>query len=238
MLKSFTFFSASVTAFCAALFTASPDLFTDDDALVSFTNLSSGASSFIWDFGDGNSSTYINPSNLYENTEEGALITLTAISDFGCIDQTQLIIEYDEQEVFYIPNTFTPDGDNFNQMFTPVFYSGFDPYNFEMLIFNRWGEIVFETHNSEIGWDGTYGVKGTKATDGTYSWKITYKNPKTDERKVIVGHVTLMREYRIRKENLIERFRFLFIKNQPGFMGISYALTYNYSSYQRVTGHF
>ena len=174
-------------------FTASPDLFTDDDALVSFTNLSSGASSFIWDFGDGNTSNYINPSNLYENTEEGALITLTAISDFGCTDQTQLIIEYDEQEVFYIPNTFTPDGDNFNQMFTPVFYSGFDPYNFEMLIFNRWGEIVFETHNSEIGWDGTYGVKGTKATDGTYSWKITYKNPKTDERKVIVGHVTLMR---------------------------------------------
>lgn len=176
-----------------AAFTASPDLFTDDDALVSFTNLSSGASSFIWDFGDGNTSTYINPSNLYENTEEGALITLTAISDFGCMDQAQLIIEYDEQEIFYIPNTFTPDGDNFNQIFTPVFYSGFDPYNFEMLIFNRWGEIVFETHNAEIGWDGSYGVKGIKAMDGTYSWKITYKNPKTDERKVIVGHVTLMR---------------------------------------------
>jgi gliding motility-associated-like protein len=174
-------------------FTASPDMFTDDDALVSFTNLSSGASSFVWDFGDGNTSNYINPSNLYESTEEGALITLTAISAFGCMDQAQLIIEYDEQEVFYIPNTFTPDGDNFNQMFTPIFYSGFDPYNFEMLIFNRWGEIVFETHNTEIGWDGTYGVKGTKATDGAYSWKITYKNPKTDERKVIVGHVTLMR---------------------------------------------
>ena len=174
-------------------FTASPDLFTDDDALVSFTNLSSGASSFIWDFGDGNTSSYINPSNLYENTEEGALITLTAISDFGCMDEAQLIIEYDEQEIFYIPNTFTPDGDNFNQIFTPVFYSGFDPYNFEMLIFNRWGEIVFESHNAEIGWDGSYGVKGIKAMDGTYSWKITYKNPKTDERKVIVGHVTLMR---------------------------------------------
>ena len=71
-----------------------------------------------WDFGDGNTSDYINPSNLYENTEEGALITLTAISDFGCTDQAQLIIEYDEQEVFYIPNTFTPDGDNFNQMFS------------------------------------------------------------------------------------------------------------------------
>ena len=176
-----------------AVFTASPDLFTDNDVLVTFTNMSSGASSFIWDFGDGNTSSYINPSNLYENTNEGALITLTAISDFGCMDEAQLIIEYDEQEIFYIPNTFTPDGDNFNQIFTPVFYSGFDPYNFEMLIFNRWGEIVFESHNTEIGWDGSYGVNGTKALDGTYSWKITYKSPKTDERKVVVGYVTLMR---------------------------------------------
>jgi gliding motility-associated-like protein len=155
--------------------------------------LSSGASSFIWDFGDENTSTFINPSNLYDYTEEGALITLTAISEFGCTGQAQLIIEYEEQEVFYIPNTFTPDGDNFNQMFTPVFYSGFDPFNFEMLIFNRWGEIVFETRNAEIGWDGTYGLNGMKASDGAYTWKITYKNPKTDQRKVIVGHVTLIR---------------------------------------------
>ena len=174
-------------------FTATPDIFTDQDVLVSFTNLSSGASSFIWDFGDENTSTFINPSNLYDYTEEGALITLTAISEFGCTDQAQLIIEYDEQEVFYIPNTFTPDGDNFNQMFTPVFYSGFDPFNFEMLIFNRWGEVVFETRNSEIGWDGTYGLNGMKASDGAYTWKITYKNPKTDQRKVIAGHVTLIR---------------------------------------------
>ena len=174
-------------------FSASPDLFTDDDVLVSFTNLSSGASSFIWDFGDNSTSTYINPSNLYESTEEGAFITLTAISDFGCIDIAQMIIEYDEQEVYYIPNTFTPDGDNFNQIFTPMFYSGFDPFNFEMLIFNRWGETVFETHNAAIGWDGTHGVKGTKVSDGTFTWKITYKNPKTDQRKVLVGHVTLIR---------------------------------------------
>ena len=174
-------------------FSATPDLFTDVDATISFTNLSSGATSFIWSFGDGNSSTYINPSNFYESTEEGALITLTAISDFGCTDEAQLIIEYDEQEIFYVPNSFTPDGDNFNQVFTPVFYSGFDPYNFEMLIFNRWGQVVFETHDADIGWDGTYGLKGTKASDGAYTWKIIYKTPKTDERKVLVGHVTLIR---------------------------------------------
>ena len=174
-------------------FTATPDVFTDQDVLVSFTNLSIGASSFIWDFGDQNTSAYINPSNLYESTEEGALITLIAVSDFGCTDEAQLIIEYEEQEVFYVPNTFTPDGDNFNQMFTPVFYSGFDPYNFEMLIYNRWGELVFESQNADMGWDGTYGLSGMKASDGAYTWKITYKNPKTDQRKVILGHVTLIR---------------------------------------------
>ena len=174
-------------------FTATPGVFTDQDVLVVFTNLSIGASSFIWDFGDQNTSAYINPSNLYELTEEGAFITLIAVSDFGCTDEAQLIIEYEEQEVFYVPNTFTPDGDNFNQMFTPVFYSGFDPYNFEMLIYNRWGELVFESQNADIGWDGTYGYSGMKASDGAYTWKITYKTPKTDQRKVIVGHVTLIR---------------------------------------------
>ena len=121
------------------------------------------------------------------------MITLTAISDFGCIDSTQVFIPFDEQEIFYVPNTFTPDGDNFNQTFTPIFYSGFDPYNFEMLIFNRWGEVIFETRDCTKGWDGSYGLSGSDSQDGVYTWKIIYKNPETDERKIVVGHVTLLR---------------------------------------------
>ena len=176
-----------------AAFTFTPDAFTDVNQLVTFTNNSLGAVEYIWNFGDGSSNQIINPTHLYEETEEGVLITLIAISDFGCTDTAEHFIPYDEQEIFYVPNTFTPDGDNFNQMFTPVFYSGFDPYNFEMLIFNRWGELIFETHNSEIGWDGSYGTEGGDAQDGAYTWKITYKNPETDERKFAVGHVTLLR---------------------------------------------
>ena len=176
-----------------AAFTVSPQSFTDVNQIINFSNNSQGAIQYIWDFGDGLSSQSYEPSHLFVETEAGALVTLTAISDFGCIDSTQVFIPFDEQEIFYVPNTFTPDGDNFNQQFTPVFYSGFDPYNFEMLIFNRWGELIFETRNADKGWDGSYGLSGGDAQDGVYTWKITYKNPETDERKIVVGHVTLLR---------------------------------------------
>ncbi|MDG2154283.1 MAG: gliding motility-associated C-terminal domain-containing protein, partial [Crocinitomicaceae bacterium] len=176
-----------------ASFSVSPQSFTDVNQLVELTNSSQGAVDYIWNFGDGYTGQTINPSHLYSETEAGIMITLIAISDFGCIDSTQVFIPFNEQEIFYVPNTFTPDGDNFNQIFTPIFYSGFDPYNFEMLIFNRWGEIIFETHDSKKGWDGSYGLNGTDAQDGIYTWKIIYKNPETDERKIVVGHVTLLR---------------------------------------------
>ena len=176
-----------------AAFTVSPQSFTDVNQIINFSNNSQGAVQYIWDFGDGLSSQSYEPSHLFVETEAGALVTLTAISDFGCLDSTQVFIPFDEQEIFYVPNTFTPDGDNFNQVFTPVFYSGFDPYNFEMLIFNRWGELIFETRNADKGWDGSYGLSGGDAQDGVYTWKITYKNPETDERKIVVGHVTLLR---------------------------------------------
>jgi len=176
-----------------AAFSFSPGEFSDVNQQVTFTNNSLGAVEYIWNFGDGSSNTITNPTHLYEETEDGALVTLIAISDFGCTDTVEHFISYDEQEIFYVPNTFTPDGDNFNQVFTPVFYSGFDPYNFEMLIFNRWGELIFESHNSEVGWDGSYGSEGRTVQDGMYTWKITYENPETDERKILIGHVSLIR---------------------------------------------
>ena len=176
-----------------AQFTFSPETFTDVNEQVTFSNNSQGAVDYLWNFGDGETSNITNPTHLFEETEEGVIVSLTAISEFGCIHTVEHVIPYDEQEVFYVPNTFTPDGDNFNQIFTPIFYSGFDPFNFSMLIFNRWGELIFETKNAEIGWDGSYSDKAGVVADGIYTWKITYKNPQTDERKIIVGHVLVLR---------------------------------------------
>jgi gliding motility-associated-like protein len=62
-----------------------------------------------------------------------------------------------------VPNTFTPDADEHNQLFTPVFTSGFSPDNFEMTIFNRWGELVWQSFDHTEGWDGSFGLKGLNA---------------------------------------------------------------------------
>ena len=62
-----------------------------------------------------------------------------------------------------------------------------------MLIFDRWGELIFETHNVKLGWDGSFGNYGRKVQDGVYTWKITYKKKENDLRNIVVGHVTLIR---------------------------------------------
>jgi gliding motility-associated-like protein len=176
-----------------ASFITSPNVFTQPNESITFNNNSFGADTYSWDFGDGNSSIDENPTNAFTNTINGYTITLTATSPLGCIDSYQTTIEYQEGEIFYIPNTFTPDGDNYNQTFKPIFTAGFDPFNFEMFIFNRWGEIIFETHDVNVGWDGSYSIDGRGVNDGTYTYKIIYKNPKVDERKIVVGHLTLIR---------------------------------------------
>ncbi|NCU77433.1 MAG: gliding motility-associated C-terminal domain-containing protein [Synechococcaceae bacterium WB7_1C_051] len=98
-----------------------------------------------------------------------------------------------EDVVFWVPNTFTPDGDQHNQSFKPVFYSGYDPFEFVMYIFDRWGELVYETHNVKFGWDGSTGRSGRKAPDGVYTWKIVFKALNNDDKIMQMGHVTLIR---------------------------------------------
>ena len=176
-----------------ASFNSSTTVFNDENNNVNFSNTSVGADNYIWNFGDGQTSTIENPSHYYTNTSNGIVVQLIAISDLGCIDSTSITIPYEEAEVFWVPNSFTPDADEHNQVFFPVFTSGFDPYNFEMLIFDRWGELVFESHNANLGWDGSYGPNARKAQDGTYTWKISFKSLYNDKRKSVLGHITLMR---------------------------------------------
>jgi gliding motility-associated-like protein len=95
--------------------------------------------------------------------------------------------------VYYIPNTFTPDGDMFNQTFNPVFTSGIDNYNYNLYVYNRWGEIIFESRDPAIGWDGSIGQEGKDCQAGTYTYQIFIKIPNFDERKMIVGQVNLIR---------------------------------------------
>jgi gliding motility-associated-like protein len=174
-----------------ASFTPSLNSFTETPQSIYFTNSSIGAISYSWDFGDGSYSTEVNPDHLYTDNLNGHTITLISESSEGCLGSSQITIEFIEGLIYYIPNTFTPDGDVYNQTFKPVFTSGFDPYNYEMLIFNRWGEILFETHDVTYGWDGKYALKNCQ--EGIYSYKITFKNPILDERKVVCGSINLLK---------------------------------------------
>jgi trimeric autotransporter adhesin len=95
------------------------------------------------------------------------------------------------EELIYIPNTFTPDGNEINHVFLPVFTSGFDPEDFYLTIYNRWGELIFKSYNSEISWDGTY--NNTLCQNGTYTWVIVYGDKNNDKKTLIKGNVNLIR---------------------------------------------
>ena len=128
------------------------------NTLVDFTNMSSGgAVTYIWDFDDGSDfSTVMNPSHVFPEESAGYEVMLYAISPIGCVDSVTHVITVTEEIIYYVPNTFTPDGDEFNNTFQPIFTAGYDPYNFHMTIFNRWGQAVFETFDDKQGWDGTF----------------------------------------------------------------------------------
>lgn len=107
------------------------------------------------------------------------------IDENGCEAQDDINISFDA--IIYVPNTFTPDPDKFNPVFKP---EGGNIREFHMIIFNRWGEIMFESYNFNVGWDGTYG--GNVCQDGTYVWVIEYTDINNNKEKLI-GHVNLLK---------------------------------------------
>lgn len=178
-----------------ANFSASPTDLTSVFDQAQFTNGSNGASTYEWNFGDGYGSSEVNPLHTFPSDEEGEFqVQLIAYSQYGCTDTAYQIINVLEELLFYVPNTFTPDENNYNEVFKPIFTSGFDSQDYTLFIFNRWGEVIFESTNSDIGWDGNYGAESSEIVkDGTYIWKIEFKTKYNDERKVEVGNVNLLR---------------------------------------------
>ena len=190
--NSFTF-NVDVTPFPTADFIPTPDELSSLNAETRMENLSSGASSFTWDFGDGTPLvTATNPTHTYPFEKGGNYhITMVATSEFGCADTTHGEVLVHGENIFYIENAFTPDGDLFNDEFSPVFSAGLDIYDYHLVIYNRWGEIVFESYDATKGWDGTYGNR--EAPSGTYVWSIDFGDISSDEKHSYTGHVNLLR---------------------------------------------
>jgi gliding motility-associated-like protein len=123
------------------------------------------------------------------------IYTLTAVHvSNGCVsvpEQTTISIANCPETIYYMPNSFTPDGNEYNQTWAPVFTEGVDPYDFQLEIYNRWGELIWESRDRLTGWDGTY--NGRYVSEGIYIWKLTFGDAVNDARYNDYGHVTILK---------------------------------------------
>jgi gliding motility-associated-like protein len=165
-----------------------------EDTRVEFDNASLYADIFEWKFGDGAAySNEFEPTHTYPTDPNITYeIRLVASNSIGCSDTAYASITIDDVITFFIPNVFTPDGDDFNEVFKPIMTSGYDPYDYHMIIYNRWGEILFESFDAAYGWNGTY-RDGKLTPDGVYIWHIEFGDTITDEKHEYHGHVTILK---------------------------------------------
>ena len=168
-----------------------PVLMFNTDVL--FTNYSWQGYSYQWSFEDGypSTSTQTNVQVQFPDGQTGAYdIQLITTSELGCADTMQYELVVFPEVLIYAPNTFTPDGDEFNQGWQ-VFMEGIDVYDFELLIFNRWGQTIWESNDILVPWDGTF--NGKIVQEGTYQWVIRATDILNDNKYVYNGHVNLIK---------------------------------------------
>jgi len=126
-------------------------------------------------------------SNPTATIKESEVVTLTVTDKYGCYSTVGYRIELSVTSTLYVPNSFTPDGDQYNNIFKVY---GTNIADFYLLIFDRWGEIIFESYNMDYGWDGTY--KGKIVQDGVYVYKVLATGI-DGVRYDKTGHVTVLK---------------------------------------------
>jgi gliding motility-associated-like protein len=146
-----------------------------------FTNNSIGATSYIWSFGDSETSILTDPSHVLTST--GTFTVILVSSNSTCLDTAQVTVFIDEHLQYFIPNVFTPNGDMDNDIFT---LNGSGMKSFSGNIFNRWGTKVFEWNDPKGGWNGE------NQPDGVYYYTIEFMN-NSGELKSLTGFITLLR---------------------------------------------
>ncbi len=175
-----------------AAFTANPQPASMSAPTVNFTDQSTNATQWKWVFNSDNHSSQQNPSHIYSDSGS-YVVKLIVYNEYGCTDTIeQIIIINDAEYTFYIPNSFTPNGDGINDIFIPK-NSGIDQGTdlYQLMIFDRWGQLIFSTNSLTTGWNGT--MKGTTPVQiDTYVWKIKVKDVFSEEHQY-TGHVNLLR---------------------------------------------
>lgn len=129
------------------------------------------------------------PQRTFEYTGRYPIMLITT-TDLGCTDTVIKFLDIKDDFNVFIPNSFTPNGDNLNDIFQ-MKGTGIKQELFSMDVFDRWGALLFSTKDPAKGWDGT--VKGQQLTEGIYIYKIKLSGANGEGKKEYVGHITLIR---------------------------------------------
>ena len=116
------------------------------------------------------------------------IYTVTATNQYGCTTISTATVQVDLEATLYIPNSFSPNGDGMNEVFKPIYNH---VHNIQLLIFDRWGLLIFRSSDTELGWDGTY--KNGKCQEDVYVYKLDYIDDPTNRLHSVSGQVTLIR---------------------------------------------
>jgi gliding motility-associated-like protein len=177
-----------------ANFTWSPFLAPMFNPEINFVNMSSpDAVVYNWVFEDGDPavSGEEDPIVTFPIGEvDDYLVSLIVYNEAGCRDSVSKEVSVVSDVILYAPNSFTPDGDKFNEIWR-VYIDGVDIMDFDLFIFNRWGEVMWESHDINAGWNGTYG--GKLVPEGTYIWMIKATDGVSDKKYEFSGHINVLR---------------------------------------------
>ncbi len=167
-----------------AAFSASPPRTEIIYPYIEIDDMSSGAMLWQYDFGDSTNSPLQNPDHWYQDTGSYQIRQIVT-TNFGCKDTAFFTVYVDPSFTFYIPNSFTPNADGHNDYFLGT---GIGITNYEMRIFNRWGEEIFASFSENETWNGTlksgklamqdvyvytFKIRDIYTTDHTYRGKVT-----------------------------------------------------------------
>jgi gliding motility-associated-like protein len=153
---------------------------------ISIQNLTTNGYVYDWFFSNGGTSNLMHPTHVFDSSGL-YYITLIAEDAKGCIDSITKPIFIEKEFYIYIPNTFIPDNDRYNEYFSGSFIG---VKSVEIYVFNRWGEQIYESKDIDFRWDGTY--KGRNVPEGTYTWLLKYKKD-SGNTEVLTGHINVLR---------------------------------------------
>lgn len=173
-------------------FTWTPDIGTLENSTLLFTAEDPHATTFAWDFGGTDSSGQRQVAHSFPHIFSGEYQVCLNVEDrYGCADSLCQTVTV-TIPLLYAPNAFTPDGNGFNEVFLPV-VSGVVAEDHELMIFDRWGQQVFDSTDLTEGWNGALNNSGEILPEGVYNWRLVERPTGSSDKKDWFGTVTLLK---------------------------------------------